>query len=134
MKSCKNWFLFPGKCRSYIPVVKRNSLALDSFHPFVPVTIETGNESRVVTMATGLLDTGTAYKIMAWGKFQEEGRLKQTLTVSKVLSLTDKYRSSQPISVVSLLRRRSAVSRLLGLQVRIPPGYGCPSLVSVGCC
>jgi len=29
------------------------------------------------------------------------------------------------------LRRRSAVVRLLGLRVRIPPGHGCPSLASV---
>ena len=52
-------------------------------------------------MATGILDTGTAYKIIAWGKFQEEGRLKLKLTVSKLLSLTDKYRSSQPIPVIA---------------------------------
>jgi hypothetical protein len=52
-------------------------------------------------MATGILDAGTAYKIMAWGIFQEEGRLKLRLTVSKVLSLTDKYRSTQPIPVVA---------------------------------
>jgi hypothetical protein len=45
-------------------------------------------------MATGILDTGTAYEIMAWGKIQEEGRLKLTLIVSKVLLLTDKYGSS----------------------------------------
>jgi hypothetical protein len=32
------------------------------------------------------------------------------------------------------LRRRSAVARLLRLQIRIPPGQGCMSLVSVVCC
>jgi hypothetical protein len=41
-------------------------------------------------MATGMLDTGTAYEIMAWGELQEEGRPKLTLIVGKVLSLTDK--------------------------------------------
>jgi hypothetical protein len=56
-------FLRTVKC--YIPVVKRNSLPRESFHPFISVTIETGNESRVVSMATGILDTGTACKIMA---------------------------------------------------------------------
>ena len=52
-------------------------------------------------MATGISDTGTAYKIMAWGKFHEDGRLKLTLGVSKVLSLTDRCtrRSGQPIPV-----------------------------------
>jgi hypothetical protein len=30
--------------------------------------METGNESTVVTMATGILDAGTVYKIMAWVK------------------------------------------------------------------
>jgi hypothetical protein len=32
------------------------------------------------------------------------------------------------------LRRGSAATRLLGLRVRIPPGHGCLSLVSVVCC
>jgi hypothetical protein len=32
------------------------------------------------------------------------------------------------------LRRGSAAARLLGLWVRIPPGHGCLSLVSVVCC
>ena len=32
------------------------------------------------------------------------------------------------------LRRGSAAPRLLGLRVRIPPGQGCQSLVSVVCC
>ena len=32
------------------------------------------------------------------------------------------------------LRRRSAVARLLRLWVRIPPGHGCLSVVSVVCC
>jgi hypothetical protein len=32
------------------------------------------------------------------------------------------------------LRLRSAAARLLGLWVRIPPGHGCLSLVSVVCC
>jgi hypothetical protein len=32
------------------------------------------------------------------------------------------------------LRRRSAAPRLLRLLVRIPPGYGCLSVVSVVCC
>ena len=32
------------------------------------------------------------------------------------------------------LKRGSAADRLLGLQVRIPPGHGCLSLVSVVCC
>jgi hypothetical protein len=32
------------------------------------------------------------------------------------------------------LRRGSASTRLLGLWVRIPPGHGCLSLVSVVCC
>jgi len=32
------------------------------------------------------------------------------------------------------LRRGSAVARLQGLGVRIPPGHGCLSLVSVVCC
>ena len=32
------------------------------------------------------------------------------------------------------LRRGSAAARLLGLRVRIPPGHGCLSLVSVMCC
>ena len=31
-------------------------------------------------------------------------------------------------------RLRSVAVRLLGLRVRIPPGHGCPSLVSVVCC
>jgi hypothetical protein len=29
---------------------------------------------------------------------------------------------------------RSAAARLLGLRVRIPPGHGCLSLLSVVCC
>ena len=32
------------------------------------------------------------------------------------------------------LRRRSAAARLLGSWVRIPPGHGCLSVVSVVCC
>jgi hypothetical protein len=32
------------------------------------------------------------------------------------------------------LRRGSTAARLLGLWVRIPPGHGCLSLVSVVCC
>ena len=32
------------------------------------------------------------------------------------------------------LRRRSVAARLLGLRVRIPPGHGCPPIVSVVCC
>jgi hypothetical protein len=32
------------------------------------------------------------------------------------------------------LRRGSAADRLLGLRVRIPPGHGCVSVVSVVCC
>jgi hypothetical protein len=32
------------------------------------------------------------------------------------------------------LRRGSAAARLLGLWVRIPPGLGCLSVVSVVCC
>ena len=32
------------------------------------------------------------------------------------------------------LRRRSAAARLLRLWVRIPPGHGCLSVVSVVCC
>ena len=32
------------------------------------------------------------------------------------------------------LRRESAAARLLGLWVRIPPGHGCLSIVSVVCC
>ena len=63
-------------------------------HPFVPVTIETGSESRVVAMVTGILDTGTVYKIMEQGKVQEKGRLKLTLIDSKVLLLTDKCGSN----------------------------------------
>jgi hypothetical protein len=75
----------------HIPVLNRSSLACGSYHPFVPVTIETGSESRVVTMATGISDAGTAYKVLAQGKFQEKGRLKLTLIDSKVVLLTDNY-------------------------------------------
>ena len=32
------------------------------------------------------------------------------------------------------LRRRSADTHLLGLRVRIQPGHGCLSVVSVVCC
>ena len=32
------------------------------------------------------------------------------------------------------LRRRSAAARSLGLWIRIPPGHGCFSVVSVVCC
>jgi hypothetical protein len=32
------------------------------------------------------------------------------------------------------LRRGSATARLLGLWVRIPPGHGCLSVLSVVCC
>jgi len=31
-------------------------------------------------------------------------------------------------------KAESAAARLLGLRVRIPPGHGCLSLVSVVCC
>ena len=32
------------------------------------------------------------------------------------------------------IRRTSAAARLLGLRVRIPPGHGCLSAVTVMCC
>jgi hypothetical protein len=44
-------------------------------------------------------------------------------------SYSDKSRSNWP----SGLRRVSTADRLLGLRLRIPPGHGCLSVVSVVC-
>jgi hypothetical protein len=45
-----------------------------------------------------------------------------------------KHVEGVPIPVAARLRRGSAAVRLLELWVRISPGHGCLSLVSVVCC
>ena len=58
-------------------------------------------------------------------------KLIEEVTCNTVLQDLKKRQSSQwPIG----LRFRSAISRLLRLWVRIPPGHGCLSVVSVVCC
>jgi hypothetical protein len=44
------------------------------------------------------------------------------------------YFKSKPIPLAERLRRGSAANRLLGLRIRIPPGNGFLSVVSVVCC
>jgi hypothetical protein len=65
------------------------------------------------------------------------------MTVRRIVTATGKgiYSKSAYFSEMDCrsqwlrsLRRRSAAARLLRLWVRIPPGYGCQSVVSVVCC
>jgi hypothetical protein len=51
------------------------------------------------------------------------------LILENTMILVHRRRSQWPRG----LRHGSAASRLLGLRVRIPPGHGCLSVVSVGC-
>ena len=51
--------------------------------------------------------------------------------ISRVIKIYIKYSGRSRPQWPSFLRRRSAAARLLRLWVRIPPGHGCLSVVSV---
>jgi hypothetical protein len=55
----------------------RSSIVWNSCHPFIPVTIETENESRVVTMATGMLEAARPTNKENGGRL-ENGKSKPT--------------------------------------------------------
>ena len=71
------------------------------------------------------------------GKLQEDGRLKLTLSVSKVLSLTDKYtrRSTQAIPVAVRFKATVFCRSFVGIAgSNSAPGNGWLSLLNVACC